>query len=266
MTLQEIHASRPLGRLFDCHRSNDLRLAKYVDKNVLIDTYAAPAAVNWKAMPTLDGDLPTPDTDPLGNDYLGDCVFAAAAHMINMIFKMFGIQRIITADMVKAEYLNRTGGTDSGYYIRSMLTIWMNEGLWGTKLDGWCTVDKNDSDEVALAIWLGGGIIGGYDLPLASQGQTDAQGRQLWDVPKGGWPAGKGPSTWGGHALYQRGGSPGMDDYNSWGEDTEGTVAWRKDCCSELYLPLVQEWQGPDGRAPNGFAYADLLSDIKARE
>jgi hypothetical protein len=186
--------------------------------------------------------------------------------MINLIAKQLGLTNlVVTAEMVRTEYLKRTGGSDTGYYIRSMLNIWATDGLWGTKIDGYCTVDKNNPDEVALATWLGGGLIGGYDLPLASQGQTDAQGRQLWDVPAGGWPAGKGPSSWGGHCLTVQGTSPGMDDGNSWGESTHMTYAWRKDCCSELYLPLLQIWQGADGRCPNGFMYKDLLADIRAR-
>ena len=144
-------------------------------------------------------------------------------------------------------------------------SFWLKEGLFGTKLDAYCAVDKSNPDEVALAVWLGCGMIGGYDLPLESQGQVDEQGRQLWYVPEGGWAAGKGPGSWGGHAMYGRGTSPGMDDYNSWGEDTAATEGWRYECCSELYLPLVREWNLGNGRAPNGFSYEDLLSDVRAR-
>lgn len=260
------HATAPLGRLFDTHHVGDLCFAKYIDKATLIDVAQAPPALNWKAFPTISGALPTPDNDPLANNVYGCCVFSAPGHMINLIAKQLGLTNlVVTAEMVEAEYLKRTRGADTGYYIRSMLDIWASEGLWGTKIDGYCTVDKNNSDEVALATWLGGGLIGGYDLPLAAQGQTDAQGRQLWDVPAGGWPAGKGPGTWGGHCMYQRGSSPGMDDYCSWGENTEATTAWRKDCNSELYLPALQIWQGVDGRCPNGFAYLDFLSDVRAR-
>ena len=260
------HSMRPLGRHFDTHKASDLCFAKYIDKAVLIGTLQAPAALNWKAFPTVTGLLPEPDTDPLANDTLGCCVFAAPGHMINMIAKQLGITNlVVTADMVRAEYLKRTGGSDTGYYVRSMLDIWKSEGLYGTKIDGYCMVNKNSADEVALATWLGGGLIGGYNLPLASQGQVDSKGRQLWDVPVGGWPAGQGPSSWGGHCMDVQGTSPGMDEVNSWGESVEYTAAWRQDCCSELYLPLVKNWQGTDGRAPNGFAYQDLLADITAR-
>jgi hypothetical protein len=186
--------------------------------------------------------------------------------MINLVAKQLGLTNlVVTAEMVKAEYLKRTGGLDNGYYVREMLDIWATDGLWGTKIDGYCTVDKNNPDEVAWAVWLGGGLIGGYDLPLASKGQVDEKGRQLCYVPAGGWPKNEGPGTWGGHALFQRGTSPGIDDYNSWGGDLEATFGWRKECCSELYLPMLQIWQGADGRCPNGFAYRDLLADVRAR-
>ena len=275
-SLLEHHASMPLGRHPDRHTLKDLRLKDYLDRS-LIGTAAgsvegvyvpasAPVAGNWAAFPLDDGRMPKDDNDPMYNDVYGDCVFAAPGHMVNMIGQHTGSNLIVTAEMVKSAYLTATGGMDSGYYIRSMLDQWLLDGLYGTKLEAYCAVDKNDPDEVAIALWLGCGLIGGYDLPLASQGQTDEYGRQLWDVPNGGWPAGKGPGSWGGHCMYQRGTSPGMDDYNSWGEaDTEGTIAWRLDCCSELYLPMVREWRLGTGRAPNGFAWDDLLADVRAR-
>jgi hypothetical protein len=266
MSIQPEMSDRFLGRLFDTHKEGDLYFAKYIDKPTLLESSRAPLASNWKDFLTPAGFRPTPDTDPLGNDVLGDCVFAAIAHMINMIGKLTGNPTlVVTANMVKTEYLKRTGGQDTGYYVRSMLEIALKEGIFGAQLTSYCAVNKDDPDEVALALWLGGGLIGGYDLPIFSQGSTDEQGRQLWYSPASGWPTGQGPGTWGGHCLYQRGTSPGMDDYNSWGEDTEATVGWRRDCCSELWLPLFKEWRCPDDRAPNGFAYQDLLADVRAR-
>jgi hypothetical protein len=274
-SLLEHHVGMPLGRHPDRHTLKDLRLKNYLNRSLIgtelggpygvLVPATAPAAPNWSAFPLEDGRMPADDYDPLSNDVLGSCVFAAPGHMVNMIGQHAGLRTVVTADMVKSTYLTATGGIDGGYYIRAMLDQWLQEGLYGTQLEAYCAVDKNDPDEVAIALWLGCGLIGGYDLPLASQGQTDEFGRQLWDVPKGGWPTGRGPSTWGGHCIYVRGTSPGMDDMNSWGEDTEATTAWRRDCCSELYLPLVKEWRLGTGRAPNGFAYEDLLADVRVR-
>jgi hypothetical protein len=248
-----------------------LRFARYADKAKLIAATEAPAAPNWESVFLESGTRPKRDRDPLGNNRAGCCVFSAPAHDINLI-RQFGGAHVpeVTAEMVLAEYAKRTGwdpvtgANDNGYYIRVMLEIWRTEGLFGTKLLAYCAVDWNDPDEVRLALWLGGGLIGGYDLPLASQDQQDVSGRQLWYVPEGGWKAGHGPGTWGGHALYKFGTSPGGDQDNSWGESTISTPGWRKDCCSELWLPIVDIWVA-GAKAPNGFALDDLLADVRAR-
>jgi hypothetical protein len=191
--------------------------------------------------------------------------------MVSMINAQTGSNFRVSKDEVIGAYAKysgydpATGDNDNGYVVRDMLDIWRRDGLYGTKTMAYALVNWNDPDEVVLASWLGCGTIGGYSLPIASQSQQDPQGRQLWFVPSGGWPRGQGPGTWGGHCVWLRGASPKLMTANSWGEDTTWTLEWQSACCDEMWLVLVDKWQSGTGRAPNGFAYQDLLSDVKAR-
>src|SRR5271157_6659648 len=165
---------RFLGKRPHIPKASDLKLAKYLDKATLIDVAMAPLNLDWAAFPTVNGDLPTPDTDALGNDRAGNCVLAGPGHMVNLIGKQVGrADLVVTADMALAAYAKYTGydpvtgSNDNGWCVRDMLAAWQKDGLYGTKCLGYALVDATNRDEVALASWLGLGLIGGYALPLA---------------------------------------------------------------------------------------------------
>jgi hypothetical protein len=247
--------------------SRDLLLTDYVaDAGRILDSPAIPAALDWAAMPRPDGIVPVYDTDPLGNVELGDCVFAAAGHLARRVGQLVGDAALagITAEMVKREYLDATNGQDVGYSIRGMLERWRTRGLFGFRIDAHAAVEWRDPVQRQIAVAIGCGTIDGYALPLCSQGQTDELGRQLWDVPLGGWPEGKGPATWGNHCIWQHAEGGYLSTGDSWGERTTQTQAWKWGCCFESRIVLLPQW-GMSGRAPNGFAYADMLSDARAR-
>jgi hypothetical protein len=259
-----------LGRIPDTHRSTDLALKNYLDLPTLLGSQDVPAAPNWHAMaralnPTWS------DTDALGNDRAGCCVYSAPGHLLNLVDALTASGRPpVTESDVIAAYAQHTGydpvtgANDGGEYIRAMIDIWAGAGLYSSKLAAFCAVDRTNAAEMAIAAWLGPGLIGGYDLPIVAQSQTDSEGRQLWAVPAGGWPAGQGPGTWGGHCIHQHGVSE-IDRGNSWGEGTHWSRDWHLACCSELWLCIPDRWQFATGRAPNGFAFDDLIADTKAR-
>ena len=276
---------RYLGRVADTHRSSDLRLASYMGTRLRaereprftrgLESVASgqcPASPSWPAFLTPKGMKPTPDRDSLGNNYKGDCVFAAPGHHVNMIGQQTGdSQLVVTTEMVDDEYIKRTGynpvtgANDNGYVIRDMIKIWSTEGLYGTKCLAACAVDITNQEEIEFGIWCGCGLIGGYDLPEATETQYDAQGRAVWSIPKGGFANGDYPGKRGGHCMYNEGTSPGADNYNSWGEPVTSLPSWRLACCSELWLVFIDRWIQATGRAPNGLALQDMISDWNLR-
>jgi hypothetical protein len=258
---------RLLGRKPKAHDGRDLKLARYIDKQRMAEEIESlsPAASSWLRMRTPDGGLPVPDTDVLGNDVLGNCVFAAPGHMINLMGQLVGDPSLLVdRSAASRAYLDATGGVDEGFVIREMLKIWQQAGLYGTKILAYCHVDE-DPDEIAIASWLGGGTIVGLSLPLTAQGQVDAQGRALWDVPGEGWTLSNGPGTWGGHAVYSQVTSPQLEGGNSWGEQIAWTGDFRRSCVDERWLVLVDRFHDAFNRSPNGFSLGDLLADVQAR-
>jgi hypothetical protein len=262
--------SLPLGKLPFSPDARDLKLASYIDKEKLISASQCPLAHDWDEIPSAAGKLPDADTDPLGNDKANCCVFSAPGHMTKMIGQQTGEPLTVTTDMVLNAY-SITGYKldpklfDNGFNIRVLLKLWKMFGLYGTKALAYVLVNWKDPDELALASWLGCGTIGGFALPKASQGQVDDKGRQLWSVPPGGFPAGQGPGTWGNHAIWCCKPSPALDGGNSWGQSTYWTMEWGEQCCDERWLVLVDKWKMPSGITPNGFAFDQLMTDVKAR-
>jgi hypothetical protein len=243
----------------------DLLLKNYIDAKTLIDAAQVPGALDWGAFPTPTGPLPEADEDPLYNDKASCCVLAAPGHHVKLVGQLTGAPMIVTAGMVRDAYAAATGydpatgANDNGWIIRDMLKQWRSKGLYGTTLAGFCAVDWTDADEVAIAAWLCGGLIGGYALPVRIREQDPD-----WSVPEALTKDDE-PGSLGGHCIYQHGASPGLDEANSWGEHTTWTPAWRRKYCSELWAPVLGSWVMKSGRAPNGFAFSDLLADVQAR-
>ena len=260
----------PLGKLPFQPDSRDLKLADYIDKSKLISTASCPLAHDWEAVPNCEGRKPDLDEDPLANNHANCCVFSAPGHMVKMIGEQTNAPIIITPDMVLdaygiSGYRLDSKLFDNGFNIRAMLKLWKLLGLYGTKALAYVLVNWKDPEELALASWLGCGTIGGFALPKASQGQVDAKGRQLWSVPPGGFPEGQGPGTWGNHAIWTCKPSPKLDGGNSWGQKTYWTMEWGFECCDERWMVLVDKWKLTTGRAPNGFDFDQLLTDVKVR-
>ena len=263
-------ASLPLGRAPHVPDARDLKLSSYVDADKLVDSNSCPLAHSWDTIPTPSGQLPSLDTDPLGNKVANCCVFSAVGHMVKAIGQQTGVPITVTEEDVLNAY--SIGGYkldpklfDNGFNVRVMLKIWKVLGLFGTKALGYAAVNWNDPREVALASWLGCGVIAGFNMPLTSQEDSDRLGQLCWSIPVDGFPPGKGPGSWGRHCVWLNDVSPALSGGNSWGLKAYMTTPWQQQCCEEMWIVLVDKWKMRDGRAPNGFAFDDLMSDVKAR-
>ena len=263
--------SRFLGAQAHTSDHRDLAFKNYCDAQRILEDHTV-AAIDWTAWKTYNGIIVPDDTDPLGNQKAGCCVLAAPGHHLKRVGLLTGRYYDVTEATTLREYQlgtgydPLTGANDNGANIRDILKRWKNVGLFGTRIDAFATVDWTNPAEVVAASYVGCGLIGGYDLPLHSQYSTDEEGRPLWNVPPGGFPAGKGKGTWGGHCIWTFSRSPGLEVGNSWGERTASTQPWQSECCFEKYIVIHKDWLLRDGnRAPNGFAYQDMLSDVLAR-
>ena len=203
-----------------------------------------------------------------GNDTLGDCVVAGGYHIVGVETGNAGKLFVATEKQIIADY-SAIGGyvpndpsTDQGCDEATALNYWTSHGFAnGTKALGWLSVDPNNLTEVQQVMWLFENIMLGLELPDA------------WITP---FPSASG-FTWGvaGNSDPQNGHAVVGVGYNSAGLQIDtwamlGTITWaalQKYCASaiggELYVLITpDQLQKSATKAPNGFAWNDLISDF----
>lgn len=255
--------------------ARDLRLASYLDpKTLRISMDMFPAATDWSEALRPDGRRVQPSTSALGNDVKGNCVFAGPAHREIVIGQITGREVDITTQDVDDEYSARTGydpttgANDNGWYIREFMKAARKGPMFNGKMapiDAYVAVDWSNVEERAAASWLGVGTMDGFALPASAQGQKDGHGRDLWFIPPGGWNANNKPGTWGNHCMWRLGVSPFIDKTWTWGGPAWCRDDWSARCTFESWLMVSRAMLMRNGRIPAGFAYDDLMADVRAR-
>lgn len=228
-----------LGKLPAKVDGRTLRLGSYLVQSAALPP--VPAARDWSR------GLPA-DTDPLGNDQVGDCVLASAGHFITLASQLSGLPSPVTAEATLAEYSALTGydparpETDRGAYMLDMLKRWRNVGLFGTRIEAFVAVE---SQNIPAAVNLFGGVLFGFTLP------ANIWTQDIWHDD------GSDPKPAGGHAIFCHSTSPGLDVGNTWGLRKSWTPGWRDRWCDECYAVLL-----PDRPAPSGLDLEALRRDL----
>lgn len=236
------------------HRT--LKLAKYIKAELL----APPAEVSWITKLAAAEALPM-----YLNDTLGDCVFAAAGHMIQQWSFYAGKPTQPTDDQVLAAY-EAVGGydpgnssTDNGADMLTFLNYWKSTGLGGHQIGAFLAVDWTNLEEVRQAILMFGNVYLGVQLP------TSAQGQSAWTVADGGIYSVAGqPGGWGGHCIPLVASSPETHTCITWGEVLKMSHNFLADYGDEAFCVLSQDWIADSGNAPSGFDLAQLQADLAA--
>lgn len=226
-----------------CNPLHDPKILKLKAKHLMTGVLpAVPAARDWST------GLPW-DEDSLGNLRVGDCTVASIGHFITMAFALRGKPSPVTMDGVLAAYEEITGympgdpSTDTGAILQDVINYSINVGICGVRIDAFVAIPP---EMVPVATELFGGTITGFDLP------TTAQGQVVWDAVPG-----MRPGSWGGHAIFRLGDSPGIGKFNSWGKAHWATPAFEAACCDERYALLLA-----DAPAPSGLNLDQLRADL----
>lgn len=189
----------------------------------------------------------------LGNDKVGDCTAAAAAHLIDVWRGNSGqLAPIVTQDETVTFYSRATGyqpgnaATDRGGDLASVMTKWRDGGFFpdgAAKIAGWAAVDAGNPHEVKAAIWLFEGLYMGAGLPDAwLNPPPDA----TWFI----WGVAGAPDQNNGHCTAAVGYNGVGVQIDTWG--MIGTVRWDA---------LAKYWGG----AAQGELYALLSPDAISR-
>lgn len=200
------------------------------------------------------------------NNSIGDCVAAAAGHMVNQwTTYASGAETMVTDTDVLVTY-EAVGGyqpgnpeTDNGMALLSYLNYWRNMGLGGHKILAYASVDTENLAEVFQAIQLFGNLYIGLALPVSAQDQNDG-----WWVTNGG-PFGDGsPGSWGGHCVPVVAASPQTLTFVTWGQTMKMSHNFFADYVDEAYVVLSQDWIAKTGLSPSQFDLKTLQRDLES--
>lgn len=248
-----------LGKAPARHDPRTLKLAAYLNAPALP---TPPEAHDWTAgMPD--------DFGMLGNDTLGDCAEAMAAHEIEV--ETFAVTEhesdaLFTDKDVEGVYSAITGyspgtpSTDRGTVLLDLLNYERAAGFCGHKIWAYAALmsggEAPTADRIKLACWLFGPLSTGVLLLQSDLDTFDSA--DAWDIM-----ADESPVV-GGHAVpivaYDATGVTVV----SWRRRKRATWAWLRARIDECYARLGGDWfrVGTIATAPNGLLVADLQRDL----
>lgn len=230
-----------LGKRAPRHDARTLKLARFVDTAVLP---AAPAVLSYA-----DKVKPWP---MYGNDNLGDCTIAAAAHMIELWSRLRGKATDPRESTVVAAY-KKLSPKDEGCVMLDVLNYWRKTGFANHKLYAFVALNLRNSEHIKLGVSLFGGVYLGVNLPTSAQAQTGPG--KVWDV-------GSAAGGWGGHAINVVGYDATGLDVVTWGMVQRMTWGFWNMYADEAYACLTADWREPP--TINGIDFAALQTELRA--
>jgi hypothetical protein len=244
-----------LGKAKAVTDSRTLKLSNYIRKAALPPV---PPEVSWITKLAAAQALPM-----YLNDSEGDCVAAAAGHMIEQ-WNFYAGHPAQPSDADIQKSYEDVGGfspgnpsTDNGMDMLSYLNYWRQTGLGGHKILAFMSVDWTNEEEVRSAVKIFGNVYLGVQLPVSAQGQS------AWTVPPGGASSTNGaPGSWGGHCIPAVAMSPHSITVVTWGSLLKMSHNFLQDYCDEAFAVLAPDWLGNSGVSPDGLDLAQLKADL----
>jgi hypothetical protein len=234
---------------------------------------ARPDAVKLKLSAVLKADkLPTPPTSfghesngadwgMLGNDTVGDCVFAGSAHE-TMLWATEGRLNPVpfTTANVLSDYSAVTGynpndpNSDQGSDVQQVAAYRKNTGIIDAtgvrhKIDAYAAVEG--LSQLDLAVWLFGAVGVGVNLPSSAEDQFT--NGQVWDVVPN-------DTIQGGHYIPAVGkNSAGNYVFITWGKLQAATPQWVSTYMDEAVAYLSLDILNASSKmSPEGFDLSAL--------
>ena len=176
-------------------------------RNLMAARYLAsefPASYDWQKRRRL---LPA---RTFGNTSYGDCTLASQANALMRFERMEQRRTVVIPDQtVIQNYLEMTGGEDSGWYELEALKRWRTTGF-NTRadrkytIDGFAEINPRNIDEMKAAIYQFKVVKVCFGLPWAWSA-IDPPGYASASSTEGPWDIGEGPDyeaySWGGHSM-----------------------------------------------------------------
>jgi hypothetical protein len=196
----------------------------------------------------------------MGNDRIGDCVFAMLGHAIMARTAVADgqptvptDQQIINAYAVVTGYDPATGANDNGTDLATALDFQQSAGLAGDRIAGYVAIDPTNQAEVQQAIYLFGSVMLGVQLPQSAERQTAAG--EPWDLE---WFS---PIV-GGHGIPLVCYGPDGPSCVTWGRNQDMTWRFLSHQADEAYAVVDADWLGRSGQSVTGLDLAGLLAAL----
>lgn len=195
----------------------------------------------------------------LGNDQVGDCVLAGAAHE-TMIWQReagYPLPEFSTGSITQ-QYFQLTGGDDSGLDVQETAKWRQTTGLTDDngnvhKIAAYLALDPTNTAHLFYGVYLFGAVGLGLRLPDAAEEQFT--NGQTWDF------AGQQPGA--GHYVPFAGRRPGMLHVITWGKRWPMTEASLTPEFVDEAVVYVSREALANQKSPEGFDYAALNSFLQ---
>lgn len=250
MLISPIHAAGCLGKHPPKHDTRTLPLWNYLRPSQLP---VAPSSVDFWSKVS--------NWPMLGNDHLGDCTVAAAAHMVQQWTSYAGASitpsdaEVVAAYSAVSGYDPATGENDNGAAMLDVLNYWRKQGVGQHRILGYTALTSARPASVREAIYLFGSLYAGFNLPASARTQP------VWDVGgSGDTEAG----SWGGHAVPLVGYDPQGLVAVTWGGLKRLTWAFLGAYCDEAFAVLSTEFINQATHLnPDNFDLISLQRDLR---
>ncbi len=201
----------------------------------------------------------------LANDRYGDCVWAGAAHETMLLAKEARIVVSFTDADVLGDYAAATGfdparpETDQGTDVQQAAEYRRTTGIIDAhgarhRIAAYLALEPGSVEHLFQAAYLFGAA--GIGLQLPSSALEQSKHGQAWDVVVGA-------PIEGGHYVPLVGRQADGLHIVSWGADQVMTESFLGKYCDEAIAYVSRECL-VEQKTPEGFSYADLISDLAA--
>ena len=228
-----------LGRSHHITDSRTLRMERFMGP----DLPAPPPSRDWLVSSSGQPIGPIP---MFGNDQYGDCTFASAACARGLWTFWATGSPLWTPDQdLTTDYLDFTGGQDSGCDELRVLKHWRNAGICGDRIGAFGTIPLGNSMLLRQAIDIFGGVKLDLDLPDDWEKQLPSS---VWTISTAL------PDPDNGHSVWATG-YPDSESIwiDTWTQRVRLDGPFIEQAIVAAFAVVSPDWLEADGEAPSGF-------------
>lgn len=195
----------------------------------------------------------------LGNTRAGCCTISGVGHLTQGWEAFHGRPAAFGDDQALALYSElegydpRTGQPDNGLVETDVLDYWVRNGLFGSRLNAYSTINPSNATHIKQSIWVYGGVYLGLMLPESAERQTDA------GAP---WTVSWFTRMLGGHCVVSQKYDDNYLYVDTWGILQPVTWDFVYRYFDAAYAPYSPLWLDSQGKSPGGLDAAGLSADL----